>query len=116
MNSTEGTSATAVGGSALSEGLGAVSEARYLASDMMPPGGGPRFRIGVEGRHIIDEDFIFDAMLKVDGDFDDTQRAAYAQWICDALNEADKTLARERRAHNVELTGHGGASRVGPVE
>ena len=28
MNTTEGTSATAVGGSALSEGLGAVSEAR----------------------------------------------------------------------------------------
>lgn len=79
----------------LNEGLGAGGCARYLASDMRHPDGGPRFRIGVEGRHIIDDDFIFDAMLKVDGDFDDATRTAYAQWICDALNEADKQLPRE---------------------
>lgn len=79
-------------------GLGAGAEARYLASEMRPLDGGQRFRVSDGGRTISDEDFIFDALIRVGGDFgDDALRTRYAQWICDALNEADKTLPREPR-------------------
>lgn len=47
------------------EGLGAVSEARYLASEQRPRDGGPRFRVSDGGRTISDEDFIFDALIRV---------------------------------------------------
>lgn len=80
-------------GSALSEGLGTGAEARYLASAMRPHDGGPRFRVSDGGRTISDEDFIFDATIRVGGDFgDDAMRVRYAQWMCDVLNEADKIL------------------------
>ena len=80
-----------------SEGLGAGSEALYLASERRPDGG-PRFRVSDAGRTISDEDFIFDALIRVGGDFgDDALRTRYAQWMCDALNEADKQLLREPR-------------------
>lgn len=86
-------------GSALSEVLGAGAEARYLASEQRPSDGGPRFRVSDSGRTISDEDFIFDALIRVGGDFgDDALRTRYAQWICDALNEADKKLPRVQYA------------------
>ena len=78
--------------------LGAVSEGHYLASEQRPRDGGPRFRASDDGRTISDEDFIFDALIRVGGDFgDDALRARYAQWMCDALNEADKQLPRVPR-------------------
>lgn len=78
--------------------LGAGAEARYLASEQRPRDGGPRFRVSDGGRTISDEDFIFDALIRVGGDFgDDALRTRYAQWMCDVLNEADKTLTREPR-------------------
>lgn len=47
----------------------------------------PRFKPGVTGRSIDDDDFIYDAVLLVKGDFkDDDQRLSYAQWLCDKLN------------------------------
>ena len=71
----------------------------YLASDMRPSDGGQRFRVSDNGRMISDEDFIFDALIRVGGDFeDDASHTRYTQWVCDALNEADKTLPREPRA------------------
>ena len=60
--------------------------------------GEPRFRVSDDGRTISDEDFIFDVLIRVGGDFgDDALRTSYAQWMCDALNEADKHLPREPR-------------------
>ena len=79
----------------LSEGLGVGAEARYLASDLRPAG--LRFRLSGNGSHIADEDFIFDALLKINGDFGDGERKAYAQWIIDALNAADAKLPRKPR-------------------
>lgn len=82
----------------LSEGLGAAYDGHYLASEQRPRDGGPRFRVSDGGRTISDEDFIFDALIRVGGDFgDDVLRTRYAQWMCDALNEADKTLPRVPR-------------------
>lgn len=82
----------------LNGGLGAGAEASYLASEQRPRDGGPRFRVSDSGRTISDEDFIFDALIRVGGDFgDDARRTRYAQWMCDALNEADKSLPREPR-------------------
>lgn len=78
--------------------LGEGGEARYpyLASFQRPDDGQPRFRTSDDGRTISDEDFIFDALIRVGGDFgDDAMRRRYAQWVCDALNGADKTLPRE---------------------
>lgn len=69
---------------------------QHIASDMRPDDGGPRFRPSDDGKTISDEDFIFDALIRIGGDFgSDELRRTYAQWICDALNEADKHLARE---------------------
>lgn len=63
-----------------------------------PQDGEPRFRVSDDGRTISDEDFIFDVLIRVGGDFgDDALRTSYAQWMCDALNEADKHLPREPR-------------------
>ena len=84
--------------------LGAGAEAGRLASEQRPRDGGPRFRVSDGGRTISDEDFIFDALIRVGGDFgDDALRTRYAQWMCDALNEADKQLPREPRAPNVQI-------------
>lgn len=57
----------------------------------------PRFTVQDGGAWIDDDDFIFDAMLKVSGDFTDVERERFAQWVCDALNAADAKLPRERR-------------------
>ena len=82
--------------SALTVGLGAGAEVPYLASEQRPRDGGPRFRVSDGGRTISDEDFIFDALIRVGGDFgNDDVRTRYAQWVCDALNDADKQLPRE---------------------
>lgn len=78
-----------------SDGLGAGAGVRYLASGHRAHG--PRFHPTTDGRDIFDEDFIFDAMLRVRGDFLPDDRAAYVKWICDTLNEADKTLPRVPR-------------------
>jgi len=93
--------------SALNDGLGGETESRYLASEQRPRDGGPRFRVSDGGRTISDEDFIFDAMIRIGGDFGgDALRTWYAQWICDSLNEADKQLPREPHgAPNVDVTG-----------
>lgn len=46
-----------------------------------------RFVPSPDGRSIDDDDFIYDATLKVTGDFaDDATRHSYARWICDRLN------------------------------
>lgn len=89
--STDDKSATAAAGPVLSEGLGAHEG---LASNMRSPGGRPRFTVQDGGRWIDDDDFLYDASLKVSGDFTDEARVAFAQWVCDALNEADKMLPR----------------------
>lgn len=80
------------------EQLGAGSEALYLASDMRSPESCPRFTVQDGGSWIDDDDFIFDAMIKISGDFSDQARARFSQWVCDTLNEADKKLPREPRA------------------
>jgi hypothetical protein len=80
----------------LSDQLGAGADARYLASDQRTPGR-PRFTVQEDGRWIDDDDFIFDCMLKISGDFAQDDRKQFAQWVCDALNEADKKLPREPR-------------------
>ncbi len=79
-----------------SEQLGAGSEARYLASEQRS-GVRQRFTVQGGGSWIDDDDFIFDCMLKIIGDFSPEDRKRFAQWICDALNEADKKLPREPR-------------------
>lgn len=78
-------------------GLGAGAEAPYLASHMRSPDDKPRFRVGADGGVIDDDDFLFDALIRIEGDFADGDRLAYAQWMADALNEADKKLPREPR-------------------
>jgi hypothetical protein len=55
-----------------------------------------RFVASPDGRSIDDDDFIYDASLKVYGDFeDDTSRHSYAQWLCNTLNAATTTGKRE---------------------
>lgn len=83
-------------GSGLSKGLGAGAGARYLASAQRTPGR-PRFTVQEDGRWIDDDDFIFDCMLKINGDFSPDDRKQFAQWICDALNAADLKLPRDPR-------------------
>lgn len=82
---------------ALSDGLGAGSAAPYLASHMRSQDAKPRFRVGVDGGVIDDDDFLFDALIRIEGYFGEGARLAYAQWMADALNEADKKLPREPR-------------------
>ena len=65
-----------------------------LASDMRSPDDKPRFRVGADGAVIDDDDFIFDALIRIEGDFGEGQRRVYAQWIADTLNEADTKLDR----------------------
>ena len=56
-----------------------------LSSTQRSPG--PRFQMDSDGRHISDEDFIFDANLRISGDFKHfDQRIAYAQMLCRLLN------------------------------
>lgn len=76
------------------EVVGQVRQTKHiLASEQRPRDGLPRFRSSSDGRTISDEDFIFDALLRVGGDFKtDSVRLAYAQWVCNALNDADKLL------------------------
>lgn len=70
-----------------------------LASEQRNPDGRPRFSASEDGRLIDDDDFIFDASLRVSGDFGgDEERRAYAQWIADTLNAADQALPRESHA------------------
>jgi hypothetical protein len=46
-----------------------------------------RFVPSADGKIIDDDDFLYDAMLKVTGDFgDDETRISFAQWLCDKLN------------------------------
>jgi hypothetical protein len=40
------------------------------------------------GPHIQDENFDFDALMTVNGDFVDDEKAQYAQMIAEALNKA----------------------------
>jgi hypothetical protein len=55
-----------------------------------------RFKPNDGGTWIDDDDFGFDAMLKVDGDFgSDADRLAYAQFICDKLNAPEAIPAPE---------------------
>jgi len=65
-----------------------------LSSTQRSPG--PRFQMDSDGRHISDEDFIFDANLRISGDFKHfDQRIAYVQMLCRLLNapEAAATVA-----------------------
>lgn len=78
----------------LSDGLGAHAG---LASSMRNPEGQPRFTVQEGGRWIDDDDFIFDAALKISGDFTDEERLAFARWICAVLNKADEQLPRQPR-------------------
>lgn len=66
-----------------------------IASNMRSPNGQPRFTVQDGGGWIDDDDFLFDAALKISGDFAPDDRLRFAQWICDALNEADKLLPRQ---------------------
>lgn len=77
------------------DGLGQAVEG--IASDMRQSDVRPRFTVQDEGRWIDDDDFIFDAMLKISGDFSDESRKRFAQWICDTLNAADARLPRMKR-------------------
>ena len=78
-----------------SDGLGVGTEARpYLASHMRCDDEKPRFRVGPDGAVLDDDDFIFDALIRIEGDFDEGERVAYAQWIAAALNAADAKLPR----------------------
>ena len=87
-------------GLGLGEGLGRAAEARYLASEMRSPKGRPRFEVSEDGKCIDDDDFLFDAMLLVKGDFfSDDERREFAQWIASALNEADMKLPRRPPPH-----------------
>ena len=82
------------------EAFGAVvQDKRDLEAEVKrPQDGEPRFRVSDDGRTISDEDFIFDVLIRVGGDFgDDALRTSYAQWMCGVLNEADKHLPREPR-------------------
>jgi hypothetical protein len=83
----------------MSAGLGTGSEARptYLASRMRTSDYGPRFISCGDGRVIDDDDFIFDATITISGDFNSEQRLAFARWVAETLNAADKTLLREPR-------------------
>ena len=47
-----------------------------------------RFWVGGDGEFIYDEDFTYDATLRLTGDFTDETRLAYAQAVADALNKA----------------------------
>lgn len=98
----EHTKDTAPGEVRSSEQLGAGAEARYagLASDQRLPDGKPRFTVRDNGRWLDDGDFIFDAMLKITGDFTDEDRIRFAQWVADTLNAADAKLPRAPRAPN----------------
>lgn len=50
-----------------------------------------RFKPSKDGRTIDDDDFKYDAALKITGDFgSDEQRRRYAQWLCDKLNAPDE--------------------------
>lgn len=92
MNRTDDKCYTGTGPAA--EVVGQVRQTKHiLASEQRPRDGLPRFRSSSDGRTISDEDFIFDALLRVGGDFKtDSVRLAYAQWVCNALNDADKLL------------------------
>jgi hypothetical protein len=59
-----------------------------LSSNMRSPDGGPRFRVRDGGAWIDDDDFIFDATVRIGGDFGEGKKLAYAQWIADTLNAA----------------------------
>jgi hypothetical protein len=77
------------------EGLGLPGTRKvHLASGQRNPHGAPRFEVVNGGEAISDDDFIFDAWIKITGDFDAEEREAYAQWIADALNAADACLPR----------------------
>lgn len=66
-------------------------------------------------RVIYDDDFIFDAVLKVSGDFSDAQRAAYLQWVCDALNAAAQPEQQAKQPDGWVLrTGQGDHYHHGP--
>jgi hypothetical protein len=58
----------------------------------------PRFTV-CDGGHVIDDDdFLYDALISIGGDFgDDAIRTAFAQWVADALNAADASLPRVSR-------------------
>ena len=83
----------------------ATTLVRDIRAALRPLGAGveaseqrPRFVVSDGGRIISDDDFIFDSFMSVSGDFgDDALRARYSQWVCDALNKADKTLPRVPR-------------------
>lgn len=79
-------------GPALSEGLGPLPEG--LASHQRDPSVRTRFTVQDGGRWIDDDDFIFDATIKIGGDFSDEDRLRFAQWIADTLNAADAKLPR----------------------
>lgn len=52
----------------------------------------PQWELSRDGRFIHDNDFTYDAMLKVTGDFvDDQDRIVYAQKIVDILNAHNST-------------------------
>jgi hypothetical protein len=48
-----------------------------------------RFNPTPNGKAIDDDDFVYDALLRISGDFpDEAVRLSYAQWLCDKLNAA----------------------------
>ncbi|MGD9882303.1 MAG: hypothetical protein AB7F22_30160 [Reyranella sp.] len=58
-----------------------------------------RFKVQRDGRTIWDEDFNYDALLRINGDFpNDAERLKYAHAIANALNAAEIPTGRERAA------------------
>jgi hypothetical protein len=64
-----------------------------IASDQRSAGI-PRFRVMDGGTWLDDDDFLFDATIKIGGDFLDEDRLKYAQWVADVLNAADVKLPK----------------------
>jgi hypothetical protein len=67
-----------------------------------------RFEASKDGRLIHDDDFEYDAILRVDGDFaSDEQRKSYADWLCSKLNAIKHTpeLANEQCDDAIRASG-----------
>lgn len=63
-----------------------------------------RFFPNGDGSYIEDDDFIYDAVLKIDGDFGEGQRLEYAKWLCSLLN-ATPQPGQQGRAQAADAAG-----------
>lgn len=65
-----------------------------------------RFEASKDGRLIHDDDFEYDAILRVDGDFaSDEQRKSYSDWLCGKLNAAQKELTNDQCDEAIRASG-----------